>query len=180
MNAKINKIILFSFFISILVFLNNLIANAHSEELNPEDIVKKYYTADINGARLSSNTYNIVKPLILWENEPGWDIIFITRNAVITGKKVIHNNEIHIEARYHIIGIIAGEQILDLEFFEVINFILVKKDNTWKIKQPIFYPHVSPMSAKKHFEKLNQFNTNKDNSTLNNYKKIIKCLKDLE
>jgi hypothetical protein len=175
--VQLNKIICISFLF--FIFLTESINYVYAAEMRPAEIVKKYYIADLNGVRLSGNTYSTIKHLILWENEPGWDSMFIANEVRIYGTKIISDTETHIEVRYHIIGILAGDMLHAFDFTEVINFILVKKGEQWKIKGPIFLPHVALSSAKKHIEKLVQSNT-EDKTIARKYKQVMERLSDME
>jgi hypothetical protein len=162
------------------IFLNGTLNYSYAAEIRPEEIVNKYCIADLNGVRLSGNIYSAIKPLILWKNEPGWDSIFIANEVKIHDTKIISDIETHVEVRYHIVGILTGETLFDFDFTEVINFILVKKGEQWKIKGPIFPPHVALSSTKKHIAKLIQSSNTEDKTIIRKYKRIMERLNDME
>ena len=170
-NNKIFYIIFFSLF---FVRLNI----AFAVEGSPQDIVKKYYTADLNGVRLSGQTYENIKPLITWEHEPGWDTEFITDEVKIYSTK-LNNDEALVEVRYHIIGIFSGENLLKYDFNEVIDFILIREGKEWKIKKPIFPPHVLPSTAIRHLEYLIRIEGTRDTSKVEKIKHNIERLRDM-
>ncbi len=123
---------------------------------NPEDIVKKHYQADLDGARLSSSGFKSqISPLVTWEDEPGWDEVFITKKADISKIERLSNNKVFIEVRYEILGNLGGnDNLCILDLTEVIEFILIKEKGRWKINEPIFPPHASPMAVIANLESL--------------------------
>ncbi len=162
-------------FTLLLLGLNHL---AFAVDDSPQEVVKRYYTADMNGVRLSGQTYKSIKPLVSWEHEPGWDYAFITNEVKIYNAQKISNNEVIVEVRYHIIGIWGGDSFSEYDFNEVIDFTVVHDGKKWKIKKPIFPPHISPTAAIKHLEELIRTEGAEDKSRSSNLKHTIERLKD--
>ncbi len=166
---------IFNLVFMLILFLYNV---ALGDGNRPEDIVKKYYMADLDGARLTTEGYKAIKPLITWEDEPGWDEVFITKKAYISKIEKLSNNKLSIEVRYEILGDLEGaDNLCRLVLVEVINFILIKENGQWKINSPIFPPHVSPIVASKHLEKL--ITKEKDKERVDKLKILIKQLKEM-
>ena len=67
----------------IVPFILSCFFTAYANDSTPESVIKKFYQADFEGAKLSSEGYKRIKPLITWEHEPGWDLVFITKEAKI-------------------------------------------------------------------------------------------------
>lgn len=66
---------------------------------------------DLTGVRLSGQTYKAIKPLTIWEHEPGWDYAFITDDVKIYKTQKLSNTEVLVEVRYHIVGILSGDNL---------------------------------------------------------------------
>lgn len=148
-----------------------------AESNTPQDIVRKYYTKDLQGVRLSGDTYGEIESLITWKHEPGWDHAFIVNEISIRDSKEISKDDTLIEVKYHIIGIMDGHDLLEFIFYEVIDFEVTRDQGEWKIKNPIFPPHISVKSAIKHFEELSSKITDEDRKTIN---RTIERLRELQ
>ncbi len=122
-------------------------------ESGPQGIVKEYYSMDLDGVRLSGSSWKKVRPLITWDDEPGWDQIYITKDASIHGIKNVSANKTIVEVRYRVIGILSGESLYSFAFNEIVEYVLVKNHDDWKISEPIIPPHVSPTVTLKRIEK---------------------------
>ena len=174
MTNVINKIV-YSLFVLLIFGWSNVFA----AEESPQDVVKKYYSADLNGVRLSGKTYKAIKPLIAWEHEPGWDYAFITDDVKIYNTQKISNTEVSVEVRYHIIGILGGDSLSEYDFSEVIDFVLSQDGKKWRIKKPIFPPHISSSSAIKQIEGLIRSEKTEDKNRTANLKNTLERLKNI-
>lgn len=158
----------------VFVFLLNGICFANE----PSDIVKQFYTADLKGARLSGDRYIEVDKYILWEDEPGWDSALIVDKVNICRAKFINKDECLVEVRYHVIGTDAGgDSFSSADYTEVINFLVVKQNNSWKIKQPVFLPHISPETAIEHTQSLLEASLDNDKERIPDLQRTIEVLK---
>ncbi len=173
--SAVNKI---SYILPILLFFNACINAAFTEEASPQDVVKKYYTEDLNGARLSGETYKNIKPLVTWEQEPGWDHAFIADQVKIHNARKISKTEALFEVRYHVIGVVEGDNLLEYDFIEVIDFILIYEEEKWKIKKPIFPPHILPSTAIRYLEELIRSEGTEDKIRSKNLRHTIERLKE--
>ncbi|MCM2357751.1 MAG: hypothetical protein NDI77_06355 [Geobacteraceae bacterium] len=129
----------------IFLLLNTGIAIGSTEI--PAEIVKRYCSADLNGARLSSNAYNAVRPLVYWNDEPGWDHSFVISGFDVIKSKKTTNGEVIVEVTYNVIAILNGDELLTYNFVELVDFVLAKKGKEWRIVRPIVPPHVSATAA---------------------------------
>lgn len=124
--------------------------------LSAMDVVKKYCKLDYNGASLSSHTFEEIRILLDWEEDQdgaGWDIA-----DVILGYEIIDNknNEkmSEITVKYNILGTLDGTgEFVQKKNIDIVNFILVKKNNLWKI-QTSGYPRISINTAINHLSEL--------------------------
>ncbi|MCE5311748.1 MAG: hypothetical protein LLF86_01195 [Nitrospiraceae bacterium] len=162
----------------IVFSFSSLINISLGVEIGPEEVVKKYYTVDLEGARVDGKSYKaLVRPLIIWENEPGWDFVFITKKAYISSIKK-DANKASIEVRYENAGFRNGEDVLSVDFIEVVSFTLIQKGGKWKIQAPLFYPHVSPVVLTRHYEQWLKKATDKD--TIQKIKNQLNVLKGMK
>ncbi len=143
MNKKMIRIICNVILCIELIFCMDVV---FARDVGPEETVKKYFNADMNGMRLSGKTYQEqISPLITWRNEPGWDVSFITKKAYISKIEQGTNNA-SVEVRYENSGFRYGDDLILVDFIEVVIFSLVKDRDSmhWKIEDPIIPPHVAP------------------------------------
>jgi hypothetical protein len=173
-------------FCTIILFTLFLSDEVIRAEMGPQEVVKKYYSADLGGARLSGDTYKAnISPLITWKEEPGWDIVFVTKRVYISKTQKTAGGKTSIEVRYDNIGILGGgfgkdANFFEIEFTEVITFILVQHGTKWLIKEPVFYPHVSPKTLIKQFEISIAAEKEKDTERVQHLNNILYRLKELK
>jgi len=152
---------------------------------SPQETVREYFSKDLEGARLSAETYKAwIAPLITWKDEPGWDTVFVTKKVYISKTKQIESSRVAIEVRYENVGIISGgggwdADFLEIRFTEVVEFILVRQGVEWRIQGPVFYPHVSPTRLAKDLELFMMSQNEKADGRLQKLKNILKRLKEL-
>lgn len=125
---------------------------AHSTG-EPERIAKTYFTSDLKGGRLSPEGFvSTMRPLIEWDSEHAWDHAFIVKGARVYNSRMTGENEASVEVRYHVNGILTNYGVLRFDFYEIVDFTLVRKDGQWKIKKPVIPPHLWPRTAVRHLE----------------------------
>jgi len=161
----------------VILFIVTWFSPLYGNDNTPDSVVKKYYQADLDGARLSAEGYRKIKPLILWEHEPGWDLVFVTKGARIDKTGQLRTGEIYVTVFYEVLGILTGDELLEIEFTQVVTFNLIKKNGQWKIKQPVIFPHVSQLALSKHMEDVLKENQDKKREARLNL--IIKRLREL-
>jgi len=141
----------FSLVVFVVLFFSY---NAFSSEITQDEIVQKYYMSDLNGIRLGKYNDDNFEKLYSWQYEPGWDYAFIVDEVNIYNTKKLSNSSTSVEVKYHIIGILGGDNVNTYEFYEIVNFILVNDGSSWKIKEPIIPPHISITAAIKQLEEI--------------------------
>lgn len=104
----------------------------------PIDVVRKFCQLDYEGARLSSEGFKKLQPLIAYPDEPGWDIAIGIRSFKIKSEN-IHGNKAEVVVEYDIDQ--SWPPGLDIGNTEVVE--LVKSNGIWKIEKYIDYPRVS-------------------------------------
>lgn len=143
----------------------------------PIDLVKKYCTQDLRGARLGGANAGLYEKLTDWEGEPGWDSAFVVDKIDYLGTRLTNENEIFVDVKFDVICILAWDGIINYSFMELITFKLLKKDGAWVIKSPIYLPHISVGTAVEHIEGLIKTQGTKKN--IPQYKKTISMLEIL-
>ena len=104
----------------------------------PSDVVRKFCQLDYEGARLSSDTYKKIIPLVAYPEEPGWDIVIGIRSYEIKNEH-IQGNKAEVIVKYDIDrswppGIRPNNR-------EVVK--LVKLDGIWRIEEYVTSLRVS-------------------------------------
>ncbi|MBI2413885.1 MAG: hypothetical protein HYV24_11840 [Deltaproteobacteria bacterium] len=145
----------------------------------PEALVTTYFTKDLKGARLDTESYiEIMRPLVDWKTEYAWDYAFIVKSARVYSSKMISSDEASIEVRYHVVGLLSNHGIFKLDLYEIADYRAKKTGNEWKITKPVLAPHIWPTTAAKHLELML-----KDEKTYPNSKEIkrdIELLRSLD
>ena len=150
--------------------------NVPASNNDPINVVKKYIDSDLQGVRLSGETYNQIESLILWEHEPGWDQFFVSRNVNIRSS-TMHENQATVEVVYEVICIVSGNSLNRYHFNELIEIHLTLIDGEWKIVKPIFPPHVSQQVAREHYYSL--YKNDVKGMFAEDYKDIVNKLDEL-
>ncbi|MFC1492450.1 hypothetical protein ACFL6O_00700 [candidate division KSB1 bacterium] len=155
---------------------------------SPQDIVKKYFTLDYEGERLSSRTAYRYEGLYAWEEEPGWDVVSVVRDFQI-GKATIKDSSATVEVVFSVFGQTGGgnwipsgsswgDNLPVIKQSENIVFELRLIDNKWVIYRPNIRPHISLDAAIKHLQrniesyKKRSLPTEQINKTLNTLLKL--------
>lgn len=107
------------------------------------ETVENFCRLDFEGARLSSNSWSKIRPLIAYEEELGWDtalgiLAYQIDTISITGNKA------NVVVRYEIVKAYPSDfSPSELKDLKVVQFNLVKKNNNWLLSSYILYPRVS-------------------------------------
>ena len=153
--------------------------NTFSFEKIQDEIVQKYFMSDLNGIRLGTYNDDKFEKLYSWQYEPGWDYAFIVDEVNIYNTKKLSNNSTSVEVKYHVIGILGGDNVSTYEFYEIVNFILVNEGSSWKIKEPIIPPHISITAAIKQLEEIIRVDGEADKARAKKLKYTVVRLKDM-
>lgn len=171
-----------SFFLFILtIFLFN---TAYACE-TPDKAITAYLNYDFNGERLGSDVSVHIDKLTANPHEPAWDVISLIIGYKIQSIKQNKANavvKVKFKAAWETARKFQPEAIID----EIIEIHMEKIKGCWKVGPPFYQPHVSPIIAMKHFEKLlgdaKKDNANKDyidytSSVLDSVRKYIDTTK---
>ncbi|CAB1076125.1 hypothetical protein D1AOALGA4SA_3923 [Olavius algarvensis Delta 1 endosymbiont] len=104
----------------------------------PAEVVRKFCELDFQGARLTSDGYETIQPLIAYPAEPGWDIAIGIKGYEIKSEK-IQGNKAEVIVEYDIDQ--SWPPDLNVCNPEVIE--IVRSKDIWKIEKYIDYPRVS-------------------------------------
>lgn len=139
---------------NLIFFLHVSMVFAGNNITQPQSIAAEYCRLDFQGARLSSRTYAEINRLVSWEEEPGWDSVFITDKYEITGYAV-YGDEAEVTVEYTLKGSISGQDFTAYEKTETVIFRLGLTGGVWKITEPLIPPHCSAGVLLAHYTKLN-------------------------
>ena len=115
-------------------------------EESPSEVVKRFCQLDYEGARLSSETYSAIQPLIAYPAEPGWDTAVGIKGYALK-KEMINGDVAEVMVEYEIDQIWPEGDLPSRQE----TFKLVKYGPAWKIQEYIMYPRVSAIVlCKKH------------------------------
>jgi hypothetical protein len=104
----------------------------------PSEVVRKFCQLDYQGARLSSDGFIKIQPLIAYPEEPAWDLAIGIKGYKITNEN-IDGKKAEVVVEYEIDQIVPSDLgILDTEVVE-----LIQSNGVWKIERYVDYPRVS-------------------------------------
>lgn len=116
----------------------------------PEDTVQRFCRLDFEGARLSSDTYHRIDPLVTWKEQVDMDPVYLVRGYEVGGSK-IEGDRAEVPVKYDLISRLdvpwhPGHPDLaaDLAANAEVVFRLVRHRGAWKIDGPAITPHASP------------------------------------
>lgn len=142
---------MFRIFTTIIALL--LIFNVAYACDTPEKTVLAYLKFDFQGQRLGDSSSVDIDRLTENPNEPAWDVVSLTTGYEVLSIKEIKNTAV-VVARFSKSWETARKFNPASVNDEVIEILLEKKDGCWKVGPPFYQPHVNPMVALKHLEKL--------------------------
>jgi len=142
----------------------------------PANVVKEYCRLDSEGARLSSETWPRVAPLVGWEEEPGWDTATLVSRYRIESTAVGPDHATVIVV-FRILGRLEDDEpIAPASKYETLAFRLERAGADWKIVRPVRPPHVTVRSMIEHLRALLQHEKNESDQK----EKLEKQLRQLE
>lgn len=133
---------------ALLLVLTAGCATTHVTPATPEEVVGRFCQLDLEGARLSSDTWPRVVPLVTWERQPDTDPVYLVSGYEV-GAGRIEGERAEVPVRYEVIdriGVPWKEAEGDLESSSTVTFELVRERGVWKIAGPAITPRTSPES----------------------------------
>jgi hypothetical protein len=142
--------------------ISNYSSSNYMPYQDPISVVDRYCEKDLNGARLSSDSWrkSRISELTIWGNaEPGWDYAII-----VGGYHVEYNmnsiNIAKIHVTYEVLGVItstdwyaaisSGQSNHISRAWSDTVFTLTRTNNQWQISAPQMPPHVAPEMMLEH------------------------------
>lgn len=130
------------------VVARDVVAQTGSLTKDPSEVVKKYLTLDLRGARLDSLSREAQEPYVAWKEEPVWG-----HAVVIEGFQVIEdltqwqvngNLDVIIPVEFQVVGSLYWERATFLpdRHVERIGFHVKEVRGMWRIVGPMLPPHV--------------------------------------
>jgi hypothetical protein len=111
--------------------------------------VRRFCLLDFEGARLSSDTWPEVEPLVAWETAPDADPVILVSGFEV-GEVRGAGEEAEVTVRYAVLGSMGvpwkapAAVAVDEEGGETVTFRLVRESGVWKVAEPAPPPHSSP------------------------------------
>ena len=116
---------------------------------DPADVVKRYLSLDSKGARLDAMSWETVKPLVAWKDEPAWgQVVVVSTYQVVDDVKqwrVLSTMEVIIPVEFHVLGSVYYETASFYPDVQVkrADYRVKAIKGLWRIMEPMLPPHVS-------------------------------------
>ncbi len=115
----------------------------------PVDVVTRYCTLHANGVEFRDDYWNQINKLILWTDEPSWDVHIVIASFKILGSSV-DKTRATVDVRYEILGVLEGYEWIEATAgsFDgygrtpTVHYVLNKTRSGWKIADPSYPPRV--------------------------------------
>ncbi len=115
---------------------------------DPADVVRKYLSLDVKGARLEALAWETLRPYINWDEEPVWgQAVVVSSYEVIDDVNrwgVISMLDVLIPVQFQVLGSFYWEipSFLVEPHVEEVLFRVKAIGDRWRIVEPIIPPHV--------------------------------------
>ena len=115
---------------------------------DPTDVLKKYLSLDLHGARLEPLSQEALKPFVLWKDEPVWGQVVVVSSFQVPDDlkrwQVISNLDVVIPVAFQVLGSVYLESgtFLEDRKTEEIQFHVKAVSGLWRIVDPMLPPHV--------------------------------------
>lgn len=123
---------------------------------SPDLAARQFAQLDLEGARLSPDTYGKIDPFVEWEGRPHWETVYLVSGFDIADTQVTGDTA-EVRVAYRMLNRVNmaafgptdpnDPQLLD--DLQRNSGIVLKMNHTrdgWKIAEPMFQPRVSPMA----------------------------------
>jgi hypothetical protein len=123
---------------------------AQSGALNksPTELLKKYLTLDLHGARLEPLSYEAIKPYVAWKEEPAWGQVVVVSGYEVPEDikrwQVINNLDVIIPVAFRVLGTVdlSNATFAEEPHVQEVRFHVKAVGGLWRIVEPILPPHV--------------------------------------
>jgi hypothetical protein len=115
---------------------------------DPAEVLKKYVSLDVKGARLEAMSWETLRPYISWSEEPLWGQVVVIADYQVVDDirswEIVNMLEVVIPVRYRVLGAIYWEtaSFLPKVRTEEVLFRVKAVQNRWRITEPVIPPHV--------------------------------------
>jgi hypothetical protein len=116
---------------------------------DPIELLKKYLSLDLHGARLEPMSREALKPYVDWKEEPVWGQVVVVSSYDVPDDlkkwQVLDNLDVIIPVAFEVLGSVYLESATFLEErrTEEIRFHIKAVRGFWRLVEPIVPPHVS-------------------------------------
>jgi hypothetical protein len=114
------------------------------EAIDPVGLVRQYVKRDANGERLEENDW--FQEVVTWPMEPAYDSYTVIRQYAVEPPPTVHGSPARIPVRYEVLGwVIPGAEragFLPDPRVELVEFVVVRDDQGWRIEEPQMEQHV--------------------------------------
>lgn len=115
---------------------------------DPAELLEKYLSLDLKGARLDPMSWETVRPYIHWDDEPVWrHAVVITGYQLINDVKrweVVSMLEVVIPVEFRVLGGMYWDTaaFLPEPHVEQVRFRIKAVGDRWRIFEPMLPPHI--------------------------------------
>ncbi|MEW5944662.1 MAG: hypothetical protein AB1742_00545 [bacterium] len=133
--------------LSVFLFAQTDKAESKDKKLGAAGMVVKIYCElDGLGAKLATDTWKFIRVLFDWEDEPGWDFMYIIDRYEIVSERY-KGDRAFVRVRYHLVGILEGNDPFKKQNkIENVTYELKYTRDGWKITdehtKTSYPPHV--------------------------------------
>ena len=134
--------------IGLLLMAGDGLARTGDIKRDPADLVKKYVSLDMKGARLEAISWVTVKPYVNWKDEPVWGHTVVIRDFEVVDDvsrwQVVGALEVVIPVKFRVLGSMYWEtaSFVPHPELEDVGFRVKAVAGRWRIIEPMAPPHV--------------------------------------
>jgi hypothetical protein len=134
---------------AVLLLGGDAFAQTGALNKDPTELLKKYLSLDLHGARLEPMSQQALKPYVDWTDEPVWgQVVVVSAFQVPEDVKrwqILSNLDVIIPVAFEVLGSVYLESgtFLEERKTEEIRFHIKAIRGLWRIVDPIVPPHVS-------------------------------------
>jgi hypothetical protein len=134
---------------SVLLLCGDALAQTGALNKDPTELLKKYLSLDLHGARLEPMSQEALKPYVAWKDEPVWGQVVVVSAFQMSEDlkrwQVLGNLDVIIPVAFEVLGSVYLESgtFLEERKTEEIPFHIKAIGGLWRIVDPMVPPHVS-------------------------------------
>jgi hypothetical protein len=135
------RCILLTIIISSL-FLSTTVAD---QVASPDEFVELFLARDLAGDRLNADTGpGSMAEMIAWDKNPNWQVLVVVKSYQRQAARRAPDG-LRAMTEYQVLGELVGGHWIPRkkQKTERVSFLLMRQEGAWKIKKPVFPPHIS-------------------------------------